>query len=157
MAEATATAADAELETLLPADPGRCDADAASGAVLRPSDRSEGSTTSAGSGSTPGRPEPLPAHAARPCRRPEAAWRTGWSRSSAKACGGRVPTEDPLVAAIQILVVLDGLGMLVNSADTTDDPPAGPADARHHGGTRTGPAPQAPDDPDTPNRPAPKE
>ncbi|GHB96283.1 TetR/AcrR family transcriptional regulator [Streptomyces rochei] len=33
-------------------------------------------------------------------------------------------TDDPMVAAIQILVVLDGLGMLVNSADTEDDPPA---------------------------------
>ncbi|MGW0812041.1 TetR/AcrR family transcriptional regulator [Streptomyces viridiviolaceus] len=36
---------------------------------------------------------------------------------------GEFRTEDPLVAAIQILVVLDGLGMLVNSADTADDPP----------------------------------
>lgn len=37
---------------------------------------------------------------------------------------GEFRTDDPLVAAIQILVVLDGLGMLVNSADTGDDPPA---------------------------------
>lgn len=36
---------------------------------------------------------------------------------------GEFRTGDPLVAAIQILVVLDGLGMLVNSADTGDDPP----------------------------------
>ncbi|MBJ6623056.1 TetR family transcriptional regulator C-terminal domain-containing protein [Streptomyces sp. DHE17-7] len=37
---------------------------------------------------------------------------------------GEFRTDDPMVAAIQILVVLDGLGMLVNSADTEDDPPA---------------------------------
>ncbi|MFC7886600.1 TetR/AcrR family transcriptional regulator [Streptomyces sp. NPDC057376] len=37
---------------------------------------------------------------------------------------GEFRTDDPLVAAVQILVVLDGLGMLVNSADTGDDPPA---------------------------------
>jgi AcrR family transcriptional regulator len=36
---------------------------------------------------------------------------------------GEFRTGDPLVAAIQILVVLDGLCMLVNSADTGDDPP----------------------------------
>ncbi|MEV7794432.1 TetR family transcriptional regulator C-terminal domain-containing protein [Streptomyces sp. NPDC087512] len=36
---------------------------------------------------------------------------------------GEFRTEDPMAAAIQILVVLDGLGMLVNSADTDDDPP----------------------------------
>ncbi|WCN04808.1 TetR/AcrR family transcriptional regulator [Streptomyces sp. M92] len=37
---------------------------------------------------------------------------------------GEFRTDDPLVAAVQILVVLDGLGMLVNSADTGGDPPA---------------------------------
>ncbi|MFJ8810867.1 TetR/AcrR family transcriptional regulator [Streptomyces sp. NPDC102490] len=36
---------------------------------------------------------------------------------------GEFRTADPLLAAIRILVVLDGLGMLVNSVDTTDDPP----------------------------------
>ncbi|MER7715680.1 TetR family transcriptional regulator C-terminal domain-containing protein [Streptomyces flaveolus] len=36
---------------------------------------------------------------------------------------GEFRTGDPMVAAIQILVVLDGLGMLVNSVDTGDDPP----------------------------------
>ncbi|MFJ8544097.1 TetR/AcrR family transcriptional regulator [Streptomyces sp. NPDC093586] len=36
---------------------------------------------------------------------------------------GEFRTEDPMVAAIQILVVLDGLGMLVNSAGAGDDPP----------------------------------
>ncbi|MEU3660176.1 TetR family transcriptional regulator C-terminal domain-containing protein [Streptomyces sp. NPDC032940] len=37
---------------------------------------------------------------------------------------GEFRTADPALAAIQILVVLDGLGMLVNSADTGEDPPA---------------------------------
>ncbi|MYR44988.1 TetR family transcriptional regulator C-terminal domain-containing protein [Streptomyces sp. SID5910] len=37
---------------------------------------------------------------------------------------GEFRTEDPMVAAVQILVVLDGLGMLVNSVDTDNDPPA---------------------------------
>ncbi|MER6806434.1 MULTISPECIES: TetR/AcrR family transcriptional regulator [Streptomyces] len=37
---------------------------------------------------------------------------------------GEFRTGDPMVTAMQILVVLDGLGMLVNSADTHDDPPA---------------------------------
>ncbi|MEU1050083.1 TetR family transcriptional regulator C-terminal domain-containing protein [Streptomyces sp. NPDC005897] len=36
---------------------------------------------------------------------------------------GEFRTADPLLAAIRILVVLDGLGMLVNSVDTADDPP----------------------------------
>ncbi|MFE1585092.1 TetR family transcriptional regulator C-terminal domain-containing protein [Streptomyces sp. NPDC058737] len=36
---------------------------------------------------------------------------------------GEFRAADPLLAAIRILVVLDGLGMLVNSADTTVDPP----------------------------------
>jgi AcrR family transcriptional regulator len=36
---------------------------------------------------------------------------------------GEFRTEDPMVAAVQILVVLDGLGMLVNSVDAGDDPP----------------------------------
>ncbi|MGV9288954.1 TetR/AcrR family transcriptional regulator [Streptomyces sp. NPDC003719] len=36
---------------------------------------------------------------------------------------GEFRTGDPMVAAVQILVVLDGLGMLVNSVDTGDDPP----------------------------------
>ncbi|GGQ84572.1 TetR/AcrR family transcriptional regulator [Streptomyces flaveolus] len=36
---------------------------------------------------------------------------------------GEFHTGDPMVAAVQILVVLDGLGMLVNSVDTGDDPP----------------------------------
>ncbi|MEU6105367.1 TetR/AcrR family transcriptional regulator [Streptomyces flaveolus] len=36
---------------------------------------------------------------------------------------GEFRTGDPKVAAVQILVVLDGLGMLVNSVDTGDDPP----------------------------------
>ncbi|MFD0412331.1 TetR/AcrR family transcriptional regulator [Streptomyces sp. NPDC127108] len=37
---------------------------------------------------------------------------------------GEFHTDDPLVTAIQILVVLDGLGMLVNSASADDGPPA---------------------------------
>ncbi|GHE60413.1 hypothetical protein GCM10018785_31900 [Streptomyces longispororuber] len=37
---------------------------------------------------------------------------------------GEFRTADPLVAAIQILVVLDGLAMLVNSGTSADDPPA---------------------------------
>lgn len=37
---------------------------------------------------------------------------------------GEFRTEDPLVTAMQILVVLDGLGMLVNNAGAHDDPPA---------------------------------
>ncbi|MFC8919738.1 TetR/AcrR family transcriptional regulator [Streptomyces sp. NPDC057116] len=36
---------------------------------------------------------------------------------------GEFRTADPMVTAMQILVVLDGLGMLVNSHDTGDDPP----------------------------------
>ncbi|MFG3508707.1 TetR/AcrR family transcriptional regulator [Streptomyces sp. NPDC047821] len=36
---------------------------------------------------------------------------------------GEFRTGDPMVTAMQILVVLDGLGMLVNSHDTGDDPP----------------------------------
>ncbi|WP_087887209.1 TetR/AcrR family transcriptional regulator [Streptomyces alboflavus] len=37
---------------------------------------------------------------------------------------GEFHTADPLVTAIQILVVLDGLGMLVNSPSADDGPPA---------------------------------
>ncbi|MGV9454531.1 TetR/AcrR family transcriptional regulator [Streptomyces sp. NPDC003635] len=36
---------------------------------------------------------------------------------------GEFRTDAPMLAAIRILVVLDGLGMLVNSADTDNDPP----------------------------------
>ncbi|GHB45933.1 hypothetical protein GCM10010377_41010 [Streptomyces viridiviolaceus] len=55
----------------------------------------------------------------------EAAWRNRFEalvRDGVEL--GEFRTEDPLLAAIQILVVLDGLGMLVNSVDTDDDPPA---------------------------------
>ncbi|MFF5256207.1 TetR/AcrR family transcriptional regulator [Streptomyces leeuwenhoekii] len=54
----------------------------------------------------------------------EASWRdrlVGLVRDGV-ACG-EFRTGDPVLAAIRILVVLDGLGMLVNSADTADDPP----------------------------------
>ncbi|GHC68734.1 TetR/AcrR family transcriptional regulator [Streptomyces flavofungini] len=37
---------------------------------------------------------------------------------------GEFRTEDPLMTAIQILVVLDGLGMLVNNASADGGPPA---------------------------------
>ncbi|MGW7053590.1 TetR family transcriptional regulator C-terminal domain-containing protein [Streptomyces sp. NPDC054887] len=37
---------------------------------------------------------------------------------------GEFHTDDPTVTAMQILVVLDGLGMLVNSCATSDGPPA---------------------------------
>ncbi|WP_405776669.1 TetR family transcriptional regulator C-terminal domain-containing protein [Streptomyces sp. NBC_00859] len=37
---------------------------------------------------------------------------------------GEFRTPDPALTAIQILVVLDGLGALVNSGDLGDDPPA---------------------------------
>ncbi len=36
---------------------------------------------------------------------------------------GEFRTEDPLVSAIQIMVVLDGLGMLVNGVSSAEDPP----------------------------------
>ncbi|GAA3490799.1 TetR/AcrR family transcriptional regulator [Streptomyces cremeus] len=36
---------------------------------------------------------------------------------------GEFRTEDPLVSAIQIMVVLDGLGMLVNGISPAEDPP----------------------------------
>ncbi|MBD0421972.1 TetR/AcrR family transcriptional regulator [Streptomyces sp. TRM S81-3] len=55
----------------------------------------------------------------------EAAWRNRFEalvRDGVEL--GEFRTADPLLAAIQILVVLDGLGMLVNSVDTGDDPPA---------------------------------
>ncbi|MFJ8146437.1 TetR/AcrR family transcriptional regulator [Streptomyces sp. NPDC096048] len=70
---------------------------------------------------------------------------------------GEFRTEDPLVAAVQILVVLDGLGMLVNSADTADDPPAvrlmPVTTAERELGLPAGTLLAS----DTPNRPAPKE
>ncbi|OEJ23514.1 TetR family transcriptional regulator [Streptomyces agglomeratus] len=37
---------------------------------------------------------------------------------------GEFRTDDSMMTAVHILVVLDGLGMLVNSGDTGDDPPA---------------------------------
>ncbi|MEU9594245.1 TetR/AcrR family transcriptional regulator [Streptomyces sp. NPDC048219] len=55
----------------------------------------------------------------------EAAWRHRLETLIREGVGlGEFRTEDPAVAAIQILVVLDGLGMLVNSGDAGDDPPA---------------------------------
>ncbi|MFB6550563.1 TetR/AcrR family transcriptional regulator [Streptomyces sp. NPDC056405] len=70
---------------------------------------------------------------------------------------GEFRTGDPLVAAIQILVVLDGLGMLVNSADTAVDPPAvrlmPVTTAERELGLPAGTLATA----DAPNRPAPKE
>lgn len=54
----------------------------------------------------------------------EAAWRDrleGIIRDGVEC--GEFRTEDPMLSAIRVLVVLDGLGMLVNSADTADDPP----------------------------------
>ncbi|WP_282792496.1 TetR family transcriptional regulator C-terminal domain-containing protein [Streptomyces sp. CC224B] len=55
----------------------------------------------------------------------ETAWRDrleGLIREGVRE--GEFRTADPLVTAIQILVVLDGLGMLVNSGGSADDPPA---------------------------------
>ncbi|MEU0275447.1 TetR family transcriptional regulator C-terminal domain-containing protein [Streptomyces sp. NPDC006307] len=55
----------------------------------------------------------------------EAAWRDrleGLIRDGVER--GEFRTGDPMVTAMQILVVLDGIGMLVNSDDTGDDPPA---------------------------------
>jgi AcrR family transcriptional regulator len=55
----------------------------------------------------------------------EAAWRgrlEGLIKEGVAA--GEFRTDDPLVAAIQILVVLDGLGAHANSAGTPDRPPA---------------------------------
>lgn len=70
---------------------------------------------------------------------------------------GEFRTEDPLLAAVQILVVLDGLGMLVNSVDTADDPPAirlmPVTTAERELGLPAGTLAT----PDIPNRPAPKE
>ncbi|WP_371790595.1 TetR family transcriptional regulator C-terminal domain-containing protein [Streptomyces sp. NBC_01471] len=54
----------------------------------------------------------------------EAAWRDrleGLIRDGVEQ--GEFHTEDPPLTAIQILVVLDGLGALVNSGDSGDDPP----------------------------------
>ncbi|MDT9696913.1 TetR family transcriptional regulator C-terminal domain-containing protein [Streptomyces sp. P17] len=54
----------------------------------------------------------------------EAAWRDrleGLIRDGAER--GEFRTDDALLAAVRILVVLDGLGMLVNSVDTAEDPP----------------------------------
>ncbi|CCK25251.1 hypothetical protein BN159_0872 [Streptomyces davaonensis JCM 4913] len=54
----------------------------------------------------------------------EAAWRDrleGVIREGVER--GEFRTDDPMLTAIRILVVLDGLGMLVNSADTGEDPP----------------------------------
>ncbi|MFD9902805.1 TetR/AcrR family transcriptional regulator [Streptomyces sp. NPDC059063] len=54
----------------------------------------------------------------------EAAWRDrfeGLIRDGVER--GEFHTDDPVLTAVQILVVLDGLGMLVNSGDTADDPP----------------------------------
>lgn len=54
----------------------------------------------------------------------EAAWRDrleGLIRDGVEQ--GEFRTEDPSLTAIQILVVLDGLGVLVNSGDLGDDPP----------------------------------
>ncbi|MFJ8647402.1 TetR/AcrR family transcriptional regulator [Streptomyces sp. NPDC093546] len=55
----------------------------------------------------------------------EAAWRDrieGLIRDGVEQ--GEFRTGDPMVTAMQILVVLDGIGMLVNTTDTGDDPPA---------------------------------
>ncbi|MVO88635.1 TetR family transcriptional regulator [Streptomyces sp. p1417] len=55
----------------------------------------------------------------------EAAWRDRMEALIRDGVAqGEFRTADPLVTAIQILVVLDGLGMLVNSAATSEDPPA---------------------------------
>ncbi|MFF8883836.1 TetR/AcrR family transcriptional regulator [Streptomyces flaveolus] len=54
----------------------------------------------------------------------EAAWRNRLEALIREGVElGEFRTGDPMVAAVQILVVLDGLGMLVNSVDTGDDPP----------------------------------
>ncbi|WND33227.1 TetR family transcriptional regulator C-terminal domain-containing protein [Streptomyces sp. BB1-1-1] len=88
----------------------------------------------------------------------EAAWRDRMEALIREGVRrGEFRTEDPLVAAIQILVVLDGLGMLVNSADTADDPPAvrlmPVTTAERELGLPAGTLATS----DTPNRPAPKE
>ncbi|MFV0137267.1 TetR/AcrR family transcriptional regulator [Streptomyces sp. HMX87] len=70
---------------------------------------------------------------------------------------GEFRTADPLLAAVHILVVLDGIGMLVNSGSTADDPPAVrhlPAiTAERELGLAPGTLTGAADDPD-PGRPA---
>ncbi|NDZ83624.1 TetR family transcriptional regulator [Streptomyces sp. SID10853] len=54
----------------------------------------------------------------------EAAWRERLEELIRDGVGrGEFHTEEPSLTAIQILVVLDGLGMLVNSGDLGDDPP----------------------------------
>nr|WP_030672085.1 TetR family transcriptional regulator C-terminal domain-containing protein [Streptomyces sp. NRRL B-1347] len=54
----------------------------------------------------------------------EAAWRDRFEGHIRDGVArGEFRTDDPMVTAMQILVVLDGLGVLVNSGDTADSPP----------------------------------